>query len=60
MRISTVGELLFRERVKLEVAYLLPSHFLWRLTEIFRELCLAKGVAAIEFKLIYNRKTHRV
>jgi len=60
MRISTAGELLFLEQVELEAAYLLPSHFLRRLAEILRELCLAKAVAAIEFKLIYDRKTYRV
>ena len=54
MRISTGGELLLLEQVELEAAYLLPSNVFRRLTEILRELCLAKGVAAIEFKLIYD------
>jgi hypothetical protein len=54
MRISTGGELLFLEQVELEAAYLLPSHILRRLGVILREPCLAKGVPAIEFKLIYD------
>jgi hypothetical protein len=42
--------MLFLERVKLEAAYLLPSHFLRRLTEILRELLNRKDVAACVFR----------
>jgi hypothetical protein len=44
--------MLFLEQVKLEAAYLLPSHVFRRLTEIFRGLLNREDVAADRFRRI--------